>query len=306
MYNKEDEVYHIVEPDYYEYLTTHIVRRGSRSAKFGMYAALKCVNKKNIELLDGILVATSLGGLKNSEDFMIQSIDNEESNLSPNYFIQSLHSTLSGNMAIELCVKAYNITYTNRGNAFEMALLDASMLFNEGSKDLLIGASDEVSDNYKKAVIKDCFLGESLGKPYQFGEGASFFRLSKVRTKDAVSIIGVKTFYKLVDNNTFSEKIFDLLNEKEMTIEDIDILISGVTNVSWFKKKSNISPIILYKDFVGEYPTSISFAVWLGEQIIKEQSIPSLFSIEGLELVKTIMVINKYKEYESVIILSKN
>ncbi|SHM95523.1 beta-ketoacyl synthase chain length factor [Flavobacterium chilense] len=299
----EGNVYKTIEPDYYECLKTHIVRRGSRSAKFGMYAALKCMENRNKDHIDGIIVSTSLGGLRNFEDFTLQMIDQEEVNLSPNPFIQSLHSTLSGNLALELETNVYNITYTNRGNAFETALLDARMNLMEGHSEILLGASDEISLNYQFSVLKDNFLNHKDSSEGCLGEGAAFFRLLKEKNQNSITVEEVVTFYG-IDDEMFKKEISNLLDRNGILPENIDVIISGLKDNFSHDRLSKESTIY-YKNFVGEYPTSISFALWLGENMIRENIIPDVFHKSSTKAIGNVLIINEYRKYKSIIILSK-
>ncbi|KXH79183.1 beta-ketoacyl synthase chain length factor [Chryseobacterium kwangjuense] len=300
---QDGDGFKVIEPDYYECLKTHIVRRGSRSAKFGMYAALKCMENQNAENIEGIIVGTSLGGLRNFEEFTLQMIDLEEVNMSPNPFIQSLHSTLSGNLAIELGTYAYNVTYTNRGNAFETALLDAKMSFMEGREQILIGSSDENSANYQFSVAKDHFLNQDNSSQAASGEGAAFFKLVSKKSQDTVTVADVATFYN-ISHEEFKDKISEILDKNGIHKDDISLVISGLKK----DLSEDIHPVettLFYKDFVGEYATSISFAMWLGENIIRKNTVPDVFGKKEPEEISNVLILNEYRKYKSVIILSK-
>jgi 3-oxoacyl-(acyl-carrier-protein) synthase len=101
---------HVVNPNYKELLSLNSIRRISKFNKIGVFAALKCIENFT-DPIDGIIVGTGIGGFQNTEKFILDMDDSLEKNLSPNPFFQSLHSSLSGNIAIATKCDAYNTTY---------------------------------------------------------------------------------------------------------------------------------------------------------------------------------------------------
>lgn len=302
-----------IEPNYKDYLNFNIIRRVSKFTKMGLFSALKCLDALEVTL-NAILVGTGIGGFKNTEVFLTNMIDDKESNLSPNAFFQSLHSSLSGNIAILLKSNAYNITYVNRGTSFESTLYDAQMHITENmSHHILVGASDEASEDYAKIVHKVNYLQQPKEQAdIVVGEGASFMVLSGKGTKDNVAICGVETLFRASISDT-ANSIKAMLYKNNMISTNIDIIVSGHNNLKEIiaYEEANFdfknTPIISYKKFIGEYPSSTAFAVWLSEKIIVSQHIPKLFNSKSPHKNKliNILVVNQYKSNTSLILISK-
>ena len=153
-----DKIIYVQKPNYRELLSTNIIRRASRNVIMGLFAALKCLEDFKFDI-DAVIVGNGLGGLVQSESFLLEMANENEQNLSPNPFFQSLHSSLSGNIAIAIRCSSYNMTYVNRGSSFESALIDAKMhILENNNQSILVGASDEITSNYADIVYRTNYL----------------------------------------------------------------------------------------------------------------------------------------------------
>ncbi|MDC3388611.1 beta-ketoacyl synthase chain length factor, partial [Flavobacteriaceae bacterium] len=215
---------HVVNPNYKELLSLNSIRRISKFNKIGVFAALKCVQNFT-NPIDGIIVGTGIGGFQNTEKFILDMDDSLEKNLSPNPFFQSLHSSLSGNIAIATKCDAYNTTYVNKGTSFESALLDSMMMIQEDPiRNILIGTADEITDDYTKIANKvNYFQKEELPT---LGEGAAFVLLSGTKTDHEACILGMKTLF-MASKAEINEHIQHLLKENKIAVNAIDIVLSG-------------------------------------------------------------------------------
>ncbi|MEL6926904.1 MAG: beta-ketoacyl synthase chain length factor, partial [Bacteroidota bacterium] len=165
----------IAPPPYKSLLSYNIIRRVAKFTKMGLYAAMQCV--KEIEkTIDGVIVGTGIGGFLHSEKFISEMTERAETNLSPNAFFQSLHSSLSGNIAILTKCEGYNITYVNRGCSFESTLLDAALHLDESpASKILVGSADEITENYSDIANRTNYMGlQSKKAQPRPGEGAAF------------------------------------------------------------------------------------------------------------------------------------
>ena len=116
------------EPDYKVIITNATLRRRmSRIIKMGVACGLECIADIAPEKMQGIITATGLGCLSDTEKFLNTLIDNEERMLNPTPFIQSTFNTIGAQIALLRQIHAYNMTYVHRGLSFESALLDAMM-----------------------------------------------------------------------------------------------------------------------------------------------------------------------------------
>ena len=163
------------EPDYKDIITNATLRRRmSRIVKMGVACGLECMGELSPEKIQGIITATGLGCLTDTEKFLNNLLDNKERMLNPTPFIQSTFNTIGAQIALIHQIHAYNMTYVHRGLSFESALLDAMMKIEEGSENILVGAIDEMTET--------CYtIQQRLGmlKGIAAGEGAQFFLLSR-------------------------------------------------------------------------------------------------------------------------------
>ena len=115
------------EPDYKDIITNATLRRRmSRIVKMGVACGLECMGELSPEKIQGIITATGLGCLTDTEKFLNNLLDNEERMLNPTPFIQSTFNTIGAQIALIHQIHAYNMTYVHRGLSFESALLDSA------------------------------------------------------------------------------------------------------------------------------------------------------------------------------------
>lgn len=281
------------EPNYKEIITNAVLRRRmSRIIKMGVACGLECIADIAPQKIQGIITATGLGCLTDTEKFLNTLIDNKERMLNPTPFIQSTFNTIGAQIALLLQIHAYNMTYVHRGLSFESALLDAMMKIEEGSENILVGAVDEITDSSYTIQRR---LG--LYKGIQAGEGAQFFLLS--RTADShplAEIRGVETYTGKQTTEETINRISRFLQRHGLETQNIHWLVTGKTrptdetdtetiekhglppqngiikeeNTIYKKLETELFPNSLslsFKDECGEYPTASSYAIW---KVIKE------------------------------------
>ena len=245
------------EPDYKNIITNPTLRRRmSRIVKMGVACGLECIGGLPPEEIQGIITATGLGCLVDTEKFLNTLIDNEERMLNPTPFIQSTFNTIGAQIALVRGIHAYNMTYVHRGLSFESALLDAMMKIWEGSGHILIGAMDEMTDTSHT-------IQQRLGilKGIEAGEGAQFFLLSREAGEHPLAEIkGIETFAGQQTTEEIENRIMRFLQRNGLNSRDIQWFMTG--------KNKQLSRLFLesihlsFKDECGEYPTASSYAVW--------------------------------------------
>ncbi|MCE8950511.1 beta-ketoacyl synthase chain length factor [Bacteroides thetaiotaomicron] len=282
------------EPNYKVIITNATLRRRmSRIIKMGVACGLECIADIAPEKIQGIITATGLGCLSDTEKFLNTLIDNEERMLNPTPFIQSTFNTIGAQIALLRQIHAYNMTYVHRGLSFESALLDALMKIEEGSENILVGAVDEITDS---SYIIQQRLG--LLKGIQAGEGAQFFLLSReAGSHPLAEIRGVETYAGKQTAEEISSRISRFLQQYGLEPQDIHWLITGKTgptdetdtviteengfpvqdgsikgeNEIYKKLETELFPNSLslsFKDECGEYPTASSYAVWKAVKVL--------------------------------------
>ena len=86
--------------------------------RMGLTASMVCMEKAGLEKPDAILVGSGLGCVRDTAKFLNQVIDNQELLLNPTAFIQSTHNTVSGQIALMLGCRAYNLTFSQNNHLF--------------------------------------------------------------------------------------------------------------------------------------------------------------------------------------------
>lgn len=260
------------EPDYKGIITNATLRRRmSRIVKMGVACGLECIDGMTSENIQGIITATGLGCLADTEKFLNTLIENEERMLNPTPFIQSTFNTIGAQIALFRQIHAYNMTYVHRGLSFESALLDAMLKIWEGADNILVGAIDEMTDT-------SYAIQQRLGllKGMQAGEGAQFFLLSREAGEHPLAeIIGIDTFAGQQTAEEINTRISCFLQRNGLKTQDIHWLMTGksveketackgnaiyeeLLNSSLFSSSIHLG----FKHECGEYPTASAYAVW--------------------------------------------
>lgn len=260
------------EPDYKGIITNATLRRRmSRIIKMGVACGLECIDGMTSENIQGIITATGLGCLADTEKFLNTLIENEERMLNPTPFIQSTFNTIGAQIALFRQIHAYNMTYVHRGLSFESALLDAMLKIWEGADNILVGAIDEMTDT-------SYAIQQRLGllKGMQAGEGAQFFLLSREAGEHPLAeIIGIDTFAGQQTAEEIKTRISCFLQRNGLKAQDIHWLMTGksveketackgnaiyeeLLNSSLFSSSIHLG----FKHECGEYPTASAYAVW--------------------------------------------
>lgn len=167
------------EPDYKEVITNaNLRRRMNRMLKMGTYAALKCLDGMDVDL---ILTATSLGSISDTEKMLDTIYTSEETLGNPTAFIQSTFNTLAGNIAQLKQTHIPNITFVNRADTVANALRYAQVKLAGDANNILYVSSDEKTE-----------LSESVLTQFKLsaiGEGATAMILSSEKTGALAEIV---------------------------------------------------------------------------------------------------------------------
>ncbi len=130
-------------------------RRMGKLMKGAIITAMQVLEDAGIEKPDAIIMGTRYGCLENSENLLMQMINEDEALLSPTYFMQSTHNTISSSVAIKLQCHGYNVTYTQGEESLDWALRDAKRLLRSGRyKTILVGYHDETTDLFQSLFHK--------------------------------------------------------------------------------------------------------------------------------------------------------
>ena len=318
-----------IEPDYTNIIDPKLVRRMSRIIKMGVAAACECLKDGNEKNPGAIITGTAYGCLEDTQKFLESIIIQNEETLSPTAFIQSTHNTVGAQIALLLHCNQYNNTFVHRGFSFESALLDAIILLKEKeSSNVLVGGIDELTDVsysilnrfglYKRAPVSNLDLYLSNTKGTIAGEGAAFFLLAAEPSEnDYAQIDAIATFYKLKSFTEIKNQIFNFLETHSIEMNEIDLIITGKDgDIKSDEIYNNLeksifsnNEIINYKHLCGEYPTSISFALWLASKILKSREVPPAAALKTFKKnkINRILIYNNYQNtHHSLILISSS
>lgn len=273
-----------LHPNYKEYINPAALRRMSPVIRMGLTAAKVCMEQSGIDKPDAILVGTGLGCVKDTAKFLNQVIDNKEELLNPTAFIQSTHNTVSGQIALLLGCRKYNLTFSQNSISFQTALLDGMLMLEEGeASSILLGGIDEVVDESFQLLEKNgCLDGPA-------GEGSNFFVLSsRAAEKCLARVDGLEILSTCRDKEEITAHTQSFLASKGLDVKDIDVFISGKNgdagNQDIYRQVEQLfdpAKVVGYKHLVGEYDTATAFATWLGARIISDKLIPESLQING-------------------------
>ncbi|PID95395.1 MAG: 3-oxoacyl-ACP synthase [Bacteroidetes bacterium] len=314
--NYDSNVIEIIKPNYKEYMQGASARRMAKGVKMGIVASTIALKKAKVDNPDAIITGTGMGCVIDSEKFVSAMIDNDEQFLTPTSFIQSTHNTVGGQVALNLKCKSYNFSYVNGAISFESCLIDGQLMLEEGNaKNILIGGIDElaphtvaihkVNDFIKKEEhIGTTEILNSGTKGAVFGEGASFFVLSKNAEKNSYAKLLDTSVFAKIKKKEVVNKIADFLKKNNTQIEDIDAIILGKNgdaeydiyyeNVeNTFKNTSQI----VYKHLSGEYFTASSFGFLIACNLLKNQELPKELFLNSTEknIYQKVLLFNQYR-----------
>ncbi len=322
-----DNVIFAQDPDYKQYIPPAAARRMAKGIKMGVVASKIAMDDAGIENMDAIITGTGMGCMIDSEKFLSAIIDNNEQYLTPTSFIQSTHNTVAGQIALGMECKAYNFTYVHSSISFESALLDAKMqLENDEAEHILVGGVEELGEHTTKVhrainhiKLEPISISKILNSNTQgavFSEGANFFVVSNEKNESCYAeLVAVETF-NVLKKEKVSETIEAFLKEKDLTRDDIDIVVLGnngdIDFDGYYHQLSegifNKTQQVFYKHLVGESNTVSAFGFWLASKILKTQSIPEIVKInesKSLEI-RTVLCYNQYRgQNHSLILLKK-
>jgi len=317
-----------IQPDYTKFVDFKTLRRMSHIIKMGVAAAKQCIDQSGIEMPGAIITGSGYGCMEDTVTFLTNIVEMEEQMIPPTAFIQSTHNTVAAQVALTLKCHNYNNTFVHKGISFESALFDAMMLLNEGeADDILVGGVEEMSDTgftvlsrlglYKRWPLSNLDLFKTHTSGTICGEGSAFFLLTdKPSENNLAELTALKTSFKPNGDAQIEKQITDLLNEHNLTINDIDLVVTGRNgdtrhdkiydelNTSIFKNKA----VANYKHLCGDYPTSSSFALWMVANMISKGIVPDVV-LEDASIVvsvpKRVLVYNHYQnKYHSLMLVS--
>lgn len=290
--------YSVIPPDYKAYIQPRLLRRMSKILKMGVAAGLQALQDAQVDKPEAVITATSLGCTGDTHRFLSEMIEREEQALSPTSFIQSTHNTIGGQLALQLDLRGYNMTYTQRDLSFATALLDSLLMIERGgAQNVLLGGVDEHIEPVE-VLMRRMGLRRPMpqkqekwlrhvGRGAVSGEGAAFFTLSSYSENAYARIVDVSTRFR-IDQNEMSTWVNEFLARYNLAPKEVDVLLSGrngdaADEVIYDAFNRAISPNFegVFKNMCGEYQTAAGFAVAVAAKVIKYNEMPAHMQHSG-------------------------
>lgn len=317
----ESTKFYASEPDYMDMIPRALLRRMNKAVRMGVGTGLMTLKGQKEQ--DGIILGTANGGIDDSFKFLHQILEYEEGTLTPTNFVQSTPNAVAGSLALMSKNTGYNNTHVHYGLAFESALLDAMMLFEEKkASSLLVGAFEEISDHnynmdaqagyFKKEGENTADLLNSKTDGTVKGEGSAMFIMSAEPSGAKAQILDLKQLQYL-DEEELGSEIETLLSKNGLATEDIAVIVGNNGDQRtdhWYKnliqRQFSKQTVYAFKHLVGEYHTASAFALWLSTEIMHRTEIPDVFVLQGShQQPKHILIYNHFKGKQHSLILVK-
>jgi len=271
----------IIYPDYKKTIPGVNLRRMSAIVKMGLANTIKCLNGKKV---DAVVVGTGLGSIHHTELFLSSFVNTEQSILSPTPFINSVHNTISGEIALHTKNQGYNATYSQGGLSFEGALLDAILLTKE-NKNVIIGGVDESTPVLEKVLNK-------MKAKRLFTSGSSFFNLSPDKKNSLAEVINCTI--------TKRGKLISLLDSFNYNPQK-DFILSGHSTCNYTNNLKTLN----YSNYSGVYMTNSSYGLQLAVEILNTSDIAELDGYTFPENLKRIFIINHSSNHDIGVVIIK-
>jgi 3-oxoacyl-[acyl-carrier-protein] synthase II len=269
-----------IEPDYEKILEPSQIRRMSRILKMGMVTSAGAIKQANNPHIDAIITGTGFGYLEDTTRFLLKMVDPDDRGMNPTSFIQSTYNTVSSLVGLSLKNNGYNNTFVHSGFSFESAMDDAIMLLKAGeAKNVLVGGIDELTTEVygllkrlQAARIKSTKKGLSIrpSNTYPFGEGSNFFVLSdKPDSEGPVEISNFSILYKPEKAKLISDfENYTRNNKTELFLLGKNNEDRNDESYNWINTLIQNKRCFNYKSLCGDYPTALSFGLWLATSVL--------------------------------------
>ena len=308
-----EKQYWAKEPKYKGMIPLNLLRRMSKSVRMGVGTGMPLIEKYND--IDGIIIGSANGSIKKSISFLNQIVEYDEGTLTPTDFVQSTSNSIAGTLALLGKITGYNNTHVNNGIAFESAILDALLLFEErGAKRLLLGGVEEISQaNYNVDVLRGMFKNEDVDssnllfsntKGTVSGEGASMFIVDAEKSVDSYAKIVDVDQVCFPDKEEVIEKTKAFLERNNLSVNDIDALFLGYngdnrTDFYYDFLQKQLFPdksLYVFKNLVADFYTVSSFAMWLAASLFNGQKLPDETILKSTnKKINRVLIYNHYE-----------
>lgn len=260
-----------IDPSFKDYISPIEARRMGKILKRAIATSKEAIKSSGLESVDAIITGTGYGCIENTEFFLEALSKDGEQMLSPTYFMQSTHNTISSLVAIQTKNHGYNVTYAHKGISFDSALQDAYLQMRLGKiNSALIGGHDELTPTFYNILHKGGMMGQD---DEMCGEAAA----SVVLGTEAQDYLCKLLNFKMLHKPTMA-KLKALANDFQA-----DFILTGISGnhksdeayLNECKELFADAKLLKYKHIFGESFTSSGIGVYVAAQCLKAGKIPA-------------------------------
>lgn len=269
-----------IDPSFKDYISPIEARRMGKILKRAIATSKEAIKASGLDSVDAIITGTGYGCIENTEFFLEALSKDGEQMLSPTYFMQSTHNTISSLVAIQTKNHGYNVTYAHKGISFDSALQDAVLQMRLGKiNSALIGGHDELTETFYRILKKGGMMGQD---DEMCGEAAVSVVLS---TKNDNYLC------KLVNFNMLHKPTMEKLKAVAKDFQ-ADYILTGISGnhksdklyLTETKELFGDAKLLKYKHIFGESFTSSGIAVYVAAHCLKAGKIPAHLFVNQTEI----------------------
>lgn len=269
-----------IDPSFKDYISPIEARRMGKILKRAIATSKEAIKASGLESVDAIITGTGYGCIENTEFFLDALSKDGEQMLSPTYFMQSTHNTISSLVAIQTKNHGYNVTYAHKGISFDSALQDAVLQMRLGKiNSALIGGHDELTETFYRILKK----GGMMGKDDEMcGEAAVSVVLGTKNDDYLCKLVNFKMLHK------------PTLEKLKAVAKDFqaDYILTGISgnhksDEAYFAETKELfsdAKLLKYKHIFGESFTSSGIGVYVAAQCLKAGKIPAHLFVNPSEI----------------------
>ena len=275
-----------VNPAFREYIAPNEARRMGNIMKRAIVTSLKVLKETGINHPDAIITGTSIGSLNYTEKFLDDLVENGEESLSPTYFMQTTHNTVSSAISIYTANHSYNTTYSHGGISFELALKDAWMQLNLGQiSNALVGGHEEMIESYYELLRKTGYVGVEGMVPC--GECAMSMMLNKQVSPDNLCELAGVSIFRMKSVQNIRKQLEALVEKANIKVETIQMVMTVVNGNP--ENDRLYQPVLdelfpqaehlQYKQLFGENYTVSALGLYAAAHLMKKQGTPVMLFV---------------------------
>ena len=269
-------------PSFRDFINPREVRRMSNIMKRALVTTIQVLRTTGIEQPDAIITGTSIGSLDHTERFLDEMTQSDEQTVSPTWFMQSTHNTVSSTLGIHTHTHGYNTTYSQGGCSFEHTLLDAWMQMQLGRiGNALVGGYDEMVESFCQLLCRRGYVGREGMVPCS-EVSMSMLLNTESHAGDLCELAGVALLNRPTTEELM-QQVGRLMQQAGLADDDISAVMTGVNgnpvNDRLYALLDGVfvsAPRLHYKHLFGENFTVSALGIYAAAHSLAQGEIPSV------------------------------